>query len=171
MHNALSNAKCIETNALCILIFQDFSIFYCFSRFWTNKFAVFSLFYCKLAKISSEMLSKHMTSGKNRDDVLWQMLKNSRNKSLNSQLSNTSPKDYPRTTVQEPHFLQKFLCKCFLLRFFLQKFLCKYFLRRFVSRSFSANVFFSDCFSRSFSANVFCADFFSRSFSADILFE
>ena len=53
------------------------------------------------------MLSKthdSMTAGKNRDDMFWQMLKDSRTKRLNTQLSNTSPKGYPRTTLQHLYF-------------------------------------------------------------------
>ena len=115
MHNAFSNAKCIGFNALSILIFQDFPYFLVFLDFEPISSQLSACFTANSRRFLQRCFQKHMTAGKNRDDMLWQMLKDSRTKNLNSQLSNTSPTDYPRTTLQEPHFLQNFLCKGFLL--------------------------------------------------------
>ena len=194
-YKALSLQKCIihHKTALCIMHFPVQSALVSMHfAFWFFKIFQYFLVFLDFEPISSQLsacctansrrflqrcLQKHMTAGKNRDDMLWQMLKDSRTKNLNSQLSNTSPKDYPRKICGSfsANMFFDFSPKVFLQmlssKVLLQKFLCKCFVLRFFSRSFSANSFFKNIFSRSLSANVFCRYFFTRNFSANIFFE
>ena len=138
MHNALSSAKCIGFNALCILIFLDFSIFSGFSRFWTNKFTAFSLFYCKFAKVSSEMPSKtHDSRQKQRRYVM-----------ANAQRFKNQKLEQPIVKYKSKGLSKKNL----------RKFLCKHVLR-FFSKSFSADAFFEG-FAPEISLQMFCSQIF-----------
>ena len=145
-------------------MFQYFLVFLDFEPIISQFSACFT---ANSRRFLQRCFQKHMTTGKNRDAMLWQMLKDSRTKSLNSQLSNTSPKYYPRTTLQEPHALQKFLCKGFLLIFF-PKFLCKNFLRRFFLQKFFCKCF--QAFSPEVSLQIIFFDFFLQKFFCKYVF-